>query len=102
MDHWSVTVERSGEKVITIERASLSGRDLTEGDAEAIRTAAHHLLAFIGDPMPLDAYPKLSCDVMVAPHTVIRRGCDTSTLLLAISKREGLPDDERVRINFGK
>lgn len=47
---WSVTVERRGEKVVCIEPGCLSGRDLSGDDEEAIRTAAHHLLAFIGDP----------------------------------------------------
>ena len=45
---------------------------------------------------------KLPCDVMVAPHTVIRRGCNFSTLLVALSRRHGLPDDERVRIKFNE
>ena len=47
---WSVTVERKGEKVLCIEPGHLSGRDLSQDDEEAIRTAARHLLAFIGDP----------------------------------------------------
>jgi hypothetical protein len=49
-EHWAVTVERSGEKIVTIESNCLSGRDLSPEDEETIRTAAHHLLAFIGDP----------------------------------------------------
>ena len=48
-EHWAVTVERSGERIVTIEANCLSGRDLAPGDEETIRTAAHHLLAFIGD-----------------------------------------------------
>ena len=48
---WSVTVERDGEQVVTIETKCLSGRDLIPGDEDAIRTAAQHLLAFIGDGM---------------------------------------------------
>lgn len=43
---------------------------------------------------------KLPCDVMVAPRTVIRRGCDVSTVLMAISRRKDLPDDDRVRIKL--
>lgn len=42
----------------------------------------------------------LPCDVMVAPNTIIRRGCRVSTLMLAISRRDGLPDDDRTRIKF--
>ena len=45
---WSVTVERDGEKIITIETNCLSGRDLVPGDEDAIRTAAQHLLSFVG------------------------------------------------------
>ena len=45
---------------------------------------------------------KLPCDVMVAPRTIIKRGCDLSTLLLAISRRRDLPDGESVRIKFNK
>ena len=51
-DHWAVTVERSGEIVVMIESNCLSGRDISPEDEEAIRTAARHLLAFIGDPIP--------------------------------------------------
>jgi len=52
MQHWSVTVEREGERVVTIESECLSGREISPEDEDAIRTAAHHLLAFIGDPQP--------------------------------------------------
>ena len=41
-----------GEKIVTIETNCLAGRDLLPGDEDAIRTAAHHLLSFIGDPPP--------------------------------------------------
>jgi hypothetical protein len=51
-DHWSVTVERNGEQIVTIESNCLSGREISPEDEEAIRTAARHLLAFIGDPVP--------------------------------------------------
>jgi len=49
---WSVRVERKGELVVSMEPGGLCGRDLSKDDEEAIRTAAHHLLAFIGDPQP--------------------------------------------------
>lgn len=52
-DHWAVTVERNGERVVTIETNCLSGREISAEDEQAIRTAAHHLLSFIGDPAPL-------------------------------------------------
>lgn len=46
--HWSVTVSRSGEEIVTIEPNCLSGRDIAPEDGAAIRIAASHLLAFIG------------------------------------------------------
>jgi hypothetical protein len=52
-EHWSVTVSRDGEEIVTIESNSLSGRELTSEDEAAIRLAAHHLLAFIGDGHPV-------------------------------------------------
>jgi len=48
--HWSVTVECDGKHVVTIAHNHLSGDP--EPNEEAIRTAANHLLAFIGDPHP--------------------------------------------------
>ena len=51
-DHWSVTVERNGERIVTIETECLAGREPSAEDEEAIRTAARHLLAFIGAPPP--------------------------------------------------
>lgn len=51
--HWSVTVRRNGEEVVTLEQNSLSGRDISPEDEWAIRAAALHLLAFIGDPAEL-------------------------------------------------
>ena len=50
--HWSVTVESSGERLVTIESAHLSGKsDLTAADEATICTAAMHLLSFIGKPI---------------------------------------------------
>jgi hypothetical protein len=50
--HWRVVVETSGEHIVSIEPEMLAGREPSEADIEAIRTAAHHLLGFIGDPAP--------------------------------------------------
>jgi hypothetical protein len=47
--HWAVTVYRDGEPVLTIGHNELSGRDISPADEDAIRTSAHHLLAFIGE-----------------------------------------------------
>lgn len=46
--HWTVTVERDGENVVTIGHNHLSGRDLLPGDEEAIVSAARSLLGFVG------------------------------------------------------
>lgn len=47
--HWRVVVETSGEHIVSIEPEMLAGREISEADEDVIRTAAHHLLAFIGD-----------------------------------------------------
>jgi len=47
--HWSVAVDRNGENVVTIGSDSLSGRELSAEDERVIRTAARHLLAFVGE-----------------------------------------------------
>lgn len=47
--HWSVTVSRDGEEIVTIESNCLSGREISAADEDAIRTAARHLLSFIGE-----------------------------------------------------
>lgn len=47
-DHWSVTVSRNGEEIVTIEPRCLSGRDLSPEDEATVRTAAENLLAFVG------------------------------------------------------
>lgn len=48
--HWSVVVERNGERIVTLESNSLSGRDLSDEDERVIRMAADHLHAFVGRP----------------------------------------------------
>ena len=56
-DHWSVTVSRNGEELVTIESNCLSGKsDLTDEDGDVIRAAAEHLHSFIG-PKRLDHCP---------------------------------------------
>ena len=50
--HWAVTVAASGEHIITLEPECYGGRDPSSADEDAIRTAAHHLLSFIGDDTP--------------------------------------------------
>jgi len=47
-----VSVETSGDLIVAIETNMLAGREISKADEVAIRTAAHHLLAFIGDPNP--------------------------------------------------
>lgn len=50
--HWAVSVYADGETIVTLESNFLAGRHLSEEDEDTIRNAAHHLLAFIGDPVP--------------------------------------------------
>lgn len=46
---WTVMVERDGENLVTIGWNHLSGKStLSPQDEEVIRTAAHHLLSFVG------------------------------------------------------
>lgn len=53
IEHWGVTVDRHGEEIVRIETSMLSGKqNLTAEDEEAIRTAAEHLLSFIGSRAP--------------------------------------------------
>ena len=39
---------------------------------------------------------KLICDVLLPPATIIKRGCDLRTLLVAINQRGNLPPAQRV------
>jgi hypothetical protein len=48
VEHWAVTVEADGETVVAIESHCLSGRELSDADEALIRTAAEHLLSFLG------------------------------------------------------
>ncbi len=51
---WSVTVEADGQQIVTIASNHLSGKsDLTAEDEDTIRTAARHLISFVGDPEQL-------------------------------------------------
>lgn len=52
-ESWSVSVELNGENVVTIEPDCLSGRKIGPAEEDAIRSAACHLLAFLGDPPPI-------------------------------------------------
>lgn len=56
--HWRVSVETSGEHIVSIEPEMLAGREPSDADTIAIRTAAHHLLAFIGDPANTSPEPQ--------------------------------------------
>lgn len=49
VEHWAVTVSRSGDEIVTIESNSMSGREIGAADKEAIRAAALSLLGFIGE-----------------------------------------------------
>lgn len=55
-DHWSVTVRRNGEEIVTIESNMLSGRELSSEDEAVIRQAAEHLMAFVGDGKPTPCF----------------------------------------------
>lgn len=81
MRHWSVTVESSGERLVTIESSHLSGKaELTADDEAMICTAALHLLSFIGKPIgafqqqpPADEHPLLQMGEDLRPTTMKAR-----------------------------
>ena len=50
---WAVEVSRWGETIVTIEENCLSGRDISDEDADLIRGCAEHLLSFVG-PRPAE------------------------------------------------
>ncbi len=52
--HWAVTVKRNGEKVVTLESNSQSGRNLSDEDKRIIRVCAEHLLSFITVPFVVE------------------------------------------------
>ncbi len=47
--HWAVAVEAGGEEIVRLETECYGGRELSAADEGVVRTAALHLLAFIGD-----------------------------------------------------
>lgn len=83
-EHWRVSVEASGEHIVSIEPEMLAGREISEADEQAIRTAAHHLLAFIGDPSPAPAV-----NVLGASRTDIEHAISTSALEQAERRADG-------------
>ncbi len=50
---WHVTVYVNGADILNLGHNHLSGADDIERFTDAIRNCAHHLLAFIGDPAPI-------------------------------------------------
>ena len=73
--HWSVTVSRNGEEIVTIESNCVSGREISPADEETIRTAAHHLLGFIGDgalaAMPAQQWRPISEAPSTGEHIIV-------------------------------
>jgi hypothetical protein len=57
-EYWQVIVETNSEPILTIGWNWVGGRELSYADTETIRKAAHHLLAFIGDRVPVSAGEK--------------------------------------------
>jgi hypothetical protein len=91
--HWSVTVERNGEIVVTIESNCLSGRAIGEEDEKIIRNCAHNLLSFIGDGfLQFEPNPREERKVVASPETVHNRRA-TSTKLVTVLKEAGAPEE---------
>ena len=52
--HWSVSVSRNGDNLVTIESNMLAGQpEFSDEEARVIRECAAHLLAFIGPAAPV-------------------------------------------------
>jgi hypothetical protein len=49
IQHWGVDVRVNGKHVLTIESNCVFGKDLSDIDKDAIRLAASHLMAFVGE-----------------------------------------------------
>lgn len=49
-EYWQVIVEGNADRILTIGWNWVGGRELSDADTATVRKAAHHLLAFIGDP----------------------------------------------------
>lgn len=72
--HWSVTVERNGETVVTIESNCLSGRDLSAEDERTILLVSEHLRAFVGVATP---EPQTAIREKVMKLSSVQFGCQT-------------------------
>lgn len=71
--HWAVTVEASGEKIVRLETECYGGREISDADEVAIRTAAYHLLAFIGDR----TFDMIECEAFHAGYEAGERDAGT-------------------------
>ena len=65
MTGWCVRVSVFDELVVSISERELCGRDLSDADADLIRSCAQHLLSFVGEkrsdqPMTDDAVGQTS------------------------------------------
>lgn len=96
-DHFSVTVRRNGEEIVTIETNSLSGREISPADEETIRTAAINLLGFIGESTQRVEHVRCSrCGTCVSGHDpelglVVRAWVECPECLEAEAKETTVP-----------
>ncbi len=74
---WAVEVRRDGDVVVTIEDRCLSGREISEVDADLIRDCASQLLAFAGRKRPsVCACPEYAKETGPYPSGICRDcGC---------------------------
>lgn len=47
-EHWSVTVAKDDDEILTIAEGWLAGKELSREEEETVRKAAEHLLSFLG------------------------------------------------------
>lgn len=83
-DGWCVTVERWGDKVLSISDQHYSGRELDEADEALIIGAAQHLLSFVGYGLPPSRFDpdeaRASDAEDAARYRLLRRGQQWSVI----------------------
>lgn len=89
--HWAVTVEASGEEIVRLETECYGGREISDADEVAIRTAAYHLLAFIGDR----TFDMIECEAFHAGYEAGERDAGTPHPA-PVTAREAEPTEDEL------
>lgn len=95
---WAVTVKDSKGEIVTIERACLSGREITPTEEATIRKAASHLLGFIGEGYDPDARDALEASAAREMAEALEPLADAADYLA--SETEGFEDSEALTMAY--